>query len=134
MSPTGSPAKANLVARRRRKEWGYRDRESEWLSAGRRSNLRFVARRIFNQITFDPDIRRYGTDLEFWQSLLKKQVNFMQRNYPGVSRHRRGVQFVCETSSDSAPIKRHIKFDVKYLTRYLHPPLPRYFLAMKENR
>jgi hypothetical protein len=111
---------------------------TECLSAGQQSYLR-LWRGSFYPVTFDPEVRRYRPDLEFWQRVVKeRQEHFIHEDLPEVSRQRIVRKCVCcgGTLSDSTTIKEVVfsKVDLTYFPYCLQPPvLPQIFAVMEED-
>ena len=117
---------ATVVAGVRREEEGYGDRATEWLTVGQQSNLRWW-HSAFKPISFDPAVRRYWPNFEFWQHMIKeRQENVIHVTLSEVSRQQAGCKCVCfgGTSSNLTTIKQAVfyNFDLMYLPRCLHPP------------
>jgi len=126
---------ATVVAGVPLEEEGCRDRVTEWMSAGQQSNLSWW-HGTFWPISFNPAVRQYRPDFEFWQCVIKeRQENVIHVTLSEVSRQRAGCKCVCSggTSSDSTTIKEAVfcNFDLAYLPCCLHPPL--IFFVTKED-
>lgn len=71
------PAKATLDARRRHEEWGCGDREREWLSAGRQSNLR-----VWRSASLTNYLPPWSQAIRNWHRGLAKHAQKTRKFYP----------------------------------------------------
>jgi hypothetical protein len=115
---------------------GCGDRVTYWVSASQQIDLRtFVARRIY-PVRFDPTVRLYRPEFEFWQSVIKEILeNVIRANISGISGQRIECQCVSfgGTSRDLTTIKEVIfcTFDLTFFPA-VSTPYP-IFLVMKED-
>ena len=98
------------------------------ISAGQQSNL-CLWRGAFQPVSFDPEVRQYWPDFEFWQCLIKeRQETFIHVNLSGVSRQQIGCKWVCSggTSGDLTATKETVfcNFNQAYLPCCLYPSSP----------